>query len=1318
MSKIVRISVTNKVKNPNLNKLYSKYDEIKLEDCDNLLVYLYEGKRTDWINPITGIGIKKTSDIIISFLSKCYYIWGNNSGFYFLPHGAQGSLTYKEHILKFIDKEYLFDLSHLINSPASPAGATIIQPIYIQQVINKPKTPIILNVPAKKKSSSSPGAATNAPKSPRMATSSSHKLQFAKKSDSDASILRTMKNANNLKESDCIAFVNEMKDKMRDKTARQITQIKVNNPITNKEIGIDSPIIKSYLVKCYYGFDNQNIKKVIDEIVNIKDLDNFKDFADKDKKAREEKRLREEKEKEEKRLREEKEKEENIKRRPIIEEYINERIADFYKLCDELEDKCDPNGILENHKYISNIVEAIIVIIYTKYLHLNILYDDFDFKKSITPLKIYMYDETFHDYYASRQLKADVEFKKTYDSYKIIYQDSRLRQSLDNKLIDIYPKTVETYYLNTLYNRQYVFELVNYSDFGDFNNPTIRYNRINNIDEYAKIFKHQVFPKTLNFANNMISSSERFNYNITNSVLPKYIFYEDPFITKYFPDIIDLINTKLQKLPTIKGFAKEVTVIQGYYENILKDMKDKSFGNNETEYGGDDMIRKNILYSLNAQTPSYINKNFRKVIYETYYNTEYTGTFPIFTWIPLNPSIQDTIYNFPSFESWQPLKINQPEIKKIESAYKNKGMKPWSALLNGTIYKVITDEYKSVHSLPPNSQFGQQTMEERIIDTLGIYKDEHISSSYTNKKIYLYHGTKNRLHNINGKERDIEMLGFLSTSLNIYTASYYSGVGETNSGFIYIIEVDYTQKYINLNDLLYQIILLPYSVIRIIHEFNFGAVRVILCRLIRTPSKKQNNLLYNKLLDIDQEIDINSINYRIKINNNASPVCAYILGDLWKEDVVNDSKYLELYKIQRNKLNNKMINDKRMLYTELKDEFAYFSLGQECELYVARGLPLFLGSFADIKYSIHQHFIKDCYKALDIPCLDYIFIHGTQKAKTHGIKRKFVKNAISTGILLQDYKKNRINSYKYDVNNFLIDCIFKFNSVKHDNKKLNLPIDNDDNDDTYIYADKIEGFRDAGLYLHGDHNPLFNIDTDIGEHIQYLRDWKQMFAKYKNASDVELEKHFMWCNKRIKKLIEIIKKTHDNYLAFVNNTLKQTSFGQEFNSQILFNVQIINDMYELNKMIRDLSNTLIKRCEYYIKCTASIVRIQNFTRIIRFVLEEQHINTYNSKLYNNPVLEDLILYEDKRDSGSLSGGILSIKQINKQGMQLKAESDKTKAIDHNKIYEAFKNVPISETKDMRKFKDMPKIFQEYYKSSKGSNDRYININNYCNFRFV
>ena len=1300
MATIIKLSSKKTISKP-----YSKYDDITEHHCFNLLDFLYKNKKGHWINPITKKELSRNSDIIISFLSKCYYIWGESD---IIINGEK--LTYKEHIEKFIDKEYLFDvhklnISHAIQVITSKSSSSH----------NKPK------------SSSPPGAALNIKKNTSPSGSQiSHKLTFSKKRDSFVSISRTMINANKLNETDCINFINEIKDKMLNKTARQLTQIKVINPITTKEIGVDSPILQSYLAKCYYTFNNPNIKKVIDEIVNIGDLDYFKDFAEKDKKAREEKRLKEEKEKEEKRLKKEKEKEENIKKRQIIEEYINARITDFNNMCDELQDNCDPYGILENHKYISNLVEAIMVIIYTKYIHLNILYDDFDVKKSMSPFKIYMYDETFHNYYTSKQLEASSEFIKAYDSNKILYQDNKFAQILDNNLIDIHPKTVETYYLNTLYNRQYVFELVNYYDFGDYNNPTMIYNKINNINEYAKFFKHQVFPKTLNFAYNIISN-ERFNYNITNGVLPKYIFCDDIHLSisgnieYYFKDILKLINAKLQTLPIIKGFAKEMTLKNVYYDIVLKNMEDKSFGNNETEYGSKDMIRKNILFSLNAQDPTYILRNLKNVKYISYYNTEYTGIFPIFTWIPLNIEMQDSIYNFPSFESWQPLKLNQHSIKKIENAYKNNGVKPWSALLNGTIYKVITNEYKSVHSLLINSQHGLQTMEERIIDTLGVYKDETLSPSYNNKKIYLYHGTKNRLHNISGKEKDIEILGFLSTSLNIYTASYYSGVGNNNNGFIYIIEVDYTQTYINLTDILYQVLILPYSIIRIIHEFDFGNIRVILCRLIKSPSVKQNNLLYNKLLDIDQKKYIDKrINYSLKVNNNITPICAYILGDLWKDDVVNDSKYLELYMIPRNKLNNKYINNKMMSHKELKNDFVYFSLGQEYELYVARGLPLMLGSFEDIKYSIHQHFIKDCYKSIDIPCLDYIFIHGTQKARAHGIKRDFVKNAVSTGILLEDYKKNRIKSYKYNINNFLIDCIFNFDSINNDNKKLNLPIeeddDNDDNDDNYvpgIYADKIEGFRDAGLYLHGDHNPLFNSDAVIGEHIQYLRNWKQMFTKYKIASDSELEKHFIWCNKRITKLIEIINETKDNYLAFVYNTLKQKNVVTDIVTQAF------DDRWQINSMIIDLSNILIKRCKFYIKCTASTAGIQHFTKIIRIILGEPHINTYNSKLYNNPILEDLILYEDKSGSGSLSGGILSIKQINKQGTRLIQETTKkTNVIDHNKIYESFKNVPISQSKDIRKFKDMPKSFQEYYKNKGGSNSKYINISNYCNFRLV
>ena len=63
------------------------------------------------------------------------------------------------------------------------------------------------------------------------------------------------------------------------------------------------------------------------------------------------------------------------------------------------------------------------------------------------------------------------------------------------------------------------------------------------------------------------------------------------------------------KLPTITGIAKDTSLIHQYYDGIIKDMRDISYGNNETEYGDDDMIRKNILYSLNAQDPVYIQNN-------------------------------------------------------------------------------------------------------------------------------------------------------------------------------------------------------------------------------------------------------------------------------------------------------------------------------------------------------------------------------------------------------------------------------------------------------------------------------------------------------------------------------------------------------------------------------------------------------------------------------------------------------------------------------------------------------------------------------------
>ena len=1370
----------NKIKprkvHPSLKTLYNRYDEITEDHCKKLLHHLYTHNITEWINPITKRDVDRDGTIVLSFLSKCYWVWGEKI---VTIYGL--NIKYKEHVEKFIIHEaYLYDVRNRPSPGATPGatpqpgatpgatpqpGATPLQgvsshgsnsPAGAPSPRRKSPPKIAINVPVHRVQTpqlpqSPPGAATNKPhvQLPGSKSSkSSAKIDYSPKgSYSAANKSATLSiNADKLTEDDCKKFVKDIRNIKRGKTAKEIMKLKVINPITNREIGIKNPIVQSYLTKCYFTFDkNEELQKSIKKIVNIKGLEIYNDIrasiATKQEEERiarekkeEEERIAREKKEEEKRLELERRKEERRKNIPIIDDYIKGLVDEFYRCCDELNANCDDKGVLREYKYISNVINSIIIIIYTKYLHLPYYYEELYLNNtSQLDLKVFMYDDTLRKYYESRSLVPWEEFKRRfYGGQNIIYQKNDLTKTIDHTNIPLNPNTIENYHLNTLLNRQHVFEAFKYDHYkgNNYVNHMIQYNKLNT-SYYARLnFGHYMFPDSLKYAKELIDELN-INYNITNGLLPKTIFCASIDRTigtnKPFSELTGIINDKLGELPIITGIAKEATINDVHYDTIIENMRDLSFGNNETEYGDDDdMIRKNILYSLNAQSPTYIERNMVQHKQNIYYNYKYTGTFPLFSWIPLNHENIDSDTNlkycFPMSTKWQPFSIDVKHgvLSELELSYKNHGIAPYSAYLNETIYKVLTDEYASVKSLRIANRIQEMTA--RITKTVGAYKDETIKSNYNNNKIYLYHGTKKRLHSIGGKGKEIEVLGFLSTSLNVYTASYYSGVGINNIGLIYIIEVDDTHSYINLKDQLNQILILPQSRIRIIMEFNIGGICVILCRLFRTPSVPQNNLLYDKLLD-QRKVKAKDVNkyvtYRITVNNNIMPTCAYILGDLWKtEKEVPYKDDLEIYKVTRSNLNNKRIYDKRrMTHREGKDEFLYFSLGQEYELYVDRGVPLISGSLEDIKYSIHQHFIKDCYTALGIPCIDYIFIHGANKAKNTVVGTQFNKCPISTGILLKDYKNNRTDQYKYNINNFLIDSIFKFNSIKHDNKKLNLQ---EEQGDGKIYADKIEGFRDAGAYLNGSINPLFKKDEEVGEHIQYIRDWKHLFIKYKEASNEDLAKHFKWCHKRITKLMEIISSVTENYLFFVTKTLK----GNTKTSQTQGKEGVLSpnskEYKELFTLIKNLEETLLKRAKFYKKCTLNGGggggKFIDFIKIL--LSEETQENTHNSKLYKHAIQEELIL----EDTGSFSGGIMSIKELTKQGARIK--SDTEASIDHMKIYEDFKNIPISESKDMRKFKDMPKDMQEYYGGGKDEKGKYINagkyidISNNCHFRFV
>jgi hypothetical protein len=937
---IIRLNTIGLTKNPEfkiLKKINKRYDEITEKHCYSLLEYLYSGTSDKWKNPLTKKYLIRDSPIIVSFLSRCYYYIDNSnniniSGFI---------LTYKKHVLNFVDEDYLYrnnkisiklasksssNSSNISSKNSPPPGATSLSsnspagapsPRKKTPPKTHSKTPpnIATNIPVQRTQSpqSPPGAATNKPNS----SSSSVKIDYSPKNIKNT--IKSMNNSNTstyiLTEDQCKDFINDIKIKKKGLTADQIKKLQIFNPISKRDIGFKSPIFQSLLYKCYYSFNNDKLKKAIKKVVSEKYLDELKVQMDKDKidkklafdKALEAKRLADEKKKIAAQQALDKLKEDQIKNISTIEIFFNSLMGQFDICCEELISNCDSNGVLKEHIYITNIVQSIVIIIATEYLHLNYYYNDLYTKKLFDaqlPVSLFMYDDTMKDYCEKKGEDTVEELLFFHKNDVIIYQNNQLVQNVTKTLINKIHRSTKNYHLNTLLNRQYVFDIHRIDEYDwrinardkIFVNPEIKYNKYNNVDMLKNVnipFKNIQFPNTLRYVRSVFNLKP-FNFNITNSVLPRYIFIDiqDEVLRKHNPFSLRIreINEKLAKLPKITGIAKEATVIATYYDNILYKMKNISFGN-------DDIIRMNILYSLNAQTAAYIERYKHKHYSNIFYNYKYSGMFPLFTWVPYTSDLSPTgieIYNMAEYFMWQPYgSIMNLPFKNLGEAYKNYGVSPWSKMLNEAIYKVITKAHTSIIDIPNNLNEKERLIK-RVKETIGVYMNLDIDNNYKNNNIYLYHGSVNRLHTIKDRDNDIEILGFLSTSLNIYTASYYSDVASRGKGFIYIIEVDDKKIYINLNDDLFQFILLPHSIIRILYEFNFGEITIILCRLIMTPIKEQNNSLYNNLLDIKNDSrdsndsdDLAGAAGRLKISGGLSTM-KHI------EDKKEDKKYLTL----------------------------------------------------------------------------------------------------------------------------------------------------------------------------------------------------------------------------------------------------------------------------------------------------------------------------------------------------------------------------------------------------------------------------------------
>ena len=904
---IKRISIKGLIKNPNFASIYKDYDRLSVDDYGGLFVYLYSGRLTGWENPLTGKELKRSSNRIISFLSYCYYklddgskvnIRGKDMIYY--------NLTYKEHVLNFVDEIYLYEEDRKVAlAPAASARAARSAPVAFKarspsptrgtaQAATRRMTahaaargpmpkvdtgPFPVLTPSARApvafSARSPSPARGTAQAARGAksSSSSAKLSYSPATSYKAaqSIISMNDTSNRLTKDEALSFVKELRALKKGKTIDQMKRLTIRNPITSAQIGLKGLAFQRLIYKLY-NYDDENLKKAIRKVVSKKFLDGLTtqihdiktDQNSAADKAKEAKRLAEEKKKAAALIAAQEAKEAENKMRAknklVCEKHIESCMKDFHKRCDELEAACDRNGVLREYEFITNVVNAIVVVILTKYLHLNTYYDDlYETKIYDKPLPIWliMYDDEMKEYCDNPRTRTNVVAEMidyAYNKGTVVYQNNDLKQNVTKGVIDTIPKTNDGYSLNTLLNRQFIFNISrkdndNYGRSARDNvfiTPSVVYNHFNELDtrKYSILpFPSLQFPHTLHYALQQFSFRP-FKYNITNSGLPRTIFITatDAVLNKHkpFSEIIGEINERLARMPRITGIAKEATVRHEFYEDVLKGMERQSFGTN-------DVIRRNIMYSLNAQTPDYVARahNYYQNIF---YNYGYTGMFPIFTWIPLSKDTNGSICSLVNSYMWQPFGSNKnKEFQALGNAYKNHGISPWSKMLNEAIYKVITKVHSSVLDIP-NTQAEKDRLLMRVMDTLGVYKSMDIDAKYSNENLYFYHGTANRLHTMKDRDNDIQILGFLSTSLNIYTASYYSEVVTRGAGYIYIIESDDKKGYVNLNDQLYQYILLPNSIIRIVYEFNRGAHTIILCRLIMTPTKEENNALYENLL--------------------------------------------------------------------------------------------------------------------------------------------------------------------------------------------------------------------------------------------------------------------------------------------------------------------------------------------------------------------------------------------------------------------------------------------------------------------------------------
>ena len=619
----------------------------------------------------------------------------------------------------------------------------------------------------------------------------------------------------------------------------------------------------------------------------------------------------------------------------------------------------------------------------------------------------------------------------------------------------------------------------------------------------------------------------------------KILFNDEPG-RKYSEDLLDNLEyiKYMSILPYYISLKERCEDILPLFANIdsidIKKLKHaKDIKNIE------DIFRKiNVLHSYSQEeyTISYNNKKYGKQFNDIKgYSDEDTIMTILYTIINNNNSINKDYYYWFKYNSplpaitildtetfiygihtFQPLKLSETRLSDIMINYIGSTY-PYSKIVNNSLQNYIA-----------NGIVMEKRAYKRVRNLLKFYNDSEYNIQNNKKTIYVFHGTYRDFSSDYNK--DVVLTSFLSCTFDIHVALKYAYENLKNSGVVYILEVKDDIKYVNFNDEYYQIILAPGLRITITNVLFIGGVKYNFCKVYNTD-KEYVNILYNNIFE--------GGNGRLKLYNIKN---YKIYGD--KE------KYPQTSNITQNSISNPS-----------DPKYTYICLGNQINEDIS------YNTYFNIKYTLHQHFICDCYKFFknndkdiffNINVVDYGIYYNSDKFYT-GYKND--DNYENINIESNDYKRFQYNFEKLFIDSLLhnTDALYPLNYMKNKKRRRDY---------------KLASFRGAGLF---DTDGFKKIDFNIHEPLKiYMELIKEYISRNEDRSLYinDIPRDYM--KLIIEKNIDYLKEFKDDFVDMLKN---------EYINFIDINMMIdktTEEYIDLIEMFNELAGSLKFTADYYV----------------------------------------------------------------------------------------------------------------------------------------